>query len=133
MGKHVDMPPQSRFNTGEKMNMIILVSGTILFVLTGALMWFGKGVLPTGVFQAAVIVHDLTMIATVSMFMIHFYLAVAHPLMWASLVSMRYGVSSEAYAREHHAKWYYGPERAKQMYEARIAAQKTAAEGQSHT
>jgi formate dehydrogenase subunit gamma len=122
LGKHVDMPPQSRFNTGEKANMIILVSGTILFVITGSLMWFGKGILPTTVFQAAIIVHDLTMIATVGMFMVHFYLAVAHPLLWASLVSMRFGVTSEAYAREHHAKWYYGPERAKQMVAARQAA-----------
>jgi formate dehydrogenase subunit gamma len=105
---------------------VILVSGTIIFVLTGALMWFGKGVLPVGVFQAAVIIHDLTMFATVSMFIIHFYLAVGHPLMWQSLVSMRYGVISESYAREHHAKWYYGEERAKKLYEeakAKAAAQ----------
>lgn len=125
LGKHVDMPPQGRWNTGEKMNAVILVGGTILFVLTGAMLWFGKGVLPVGVFQAAVIVHDLTMFVTVSMFIIHFYLAVAHPLMWQSLVSMRYGVISESYAREHHAKWYYGEERAKKMYEENKA--KTAA------
>jgi len=126
LGKHVDMPPQGRWNTGEKMNAVILVGGTLLFVLTGALMWFGKGVLPVGVFRAAVILHDLTMFATVNMFIIHFYLAVAHPLMWQSLVSMRYGVISESYAREHHAKWYYGEERAKKMYEERKALEATA-------
>jgi cytochrome b subunit of formate dehydrogenase len=70
-------------------------------------------------FQTAVIVHDLTMIATFCMFIIHFFLAVAHPLMWQSLVSMRYGVVSESYARQHHAMWYYGEERAKKMWEER--------------
>ena len=130
LGRHVDMPPQSRWNTGEKMNAVVLVGGTIIFVITGALMWFGKGVLPVGVFRVAVIIHDLTMLVTASMFIVHFYLAVAHPLMWQSLVSMRYGVISESYAREHHAKWYYGEERAKQMYEEEKAKAALAAEGQ---
>jgi len=131
LGKHVDMPPQGRWNTGEKMNAFILVSGTLLFVLTGALLWFGKGTLPVGVFQIAVIVHDLTMFVTVSMFIIHFYLAVAHPMMWQSLVSMRYGVISESYAREHHAKWYFGEERAKKMYEEKKAQAAIAAQGKA--
>ncbi len=65
-----------------------------------------------------VIVHDLTFIVTFVMFIIHFYLAVVHPLMWQSLISMRFGYVSESYAREHHAKWYYGEERAKEMWEA---------------
>lgn len=130
LGRHVDMPPQGRWNTGEKMNAVVLVGGTIIFVITGVLMWFGKGVLPVAVFRVAVIVHDLTMLVTVSMFIVHFYLAVAHPLMWQSLVSMRYGVISESYAREHHAKWYYGEERAKQLYEEEKAKTALAAEGQ---
>jgi cytochrome b subunit of formate dehydrogenase len=79
-------------------------------------MWFGKGIIPQWMFQTAVIIHDLTMITTFCMFIIHFFLAVAHPLMWQSLISMRYGVVSESYAREHHAMWYYGEERAKQMW-----------------
>lgn len=108
LGKHVAMPPQPRWNTGEKINAILLVSSTIVFGITGLLMWFGKGIIPVELFRAAVIVHDLTMIVSVNMFIVHFYLAVAHPLMWQSLVSMRFGVISESYAREHHAKWYWG-------------------------
>jgi cytochrome b subunit of formate dehydrogenase len=80
-------------------------------------MWFGKGVIPPWLFQTAVIVHDLTMIVTFVMFIIHFFLAVAHPLMWQSLVSMRYGVVSESYAREHHAIWYFGRDRAMKLWE----------------
>jgi cytochrome b subunit of formate dehydrogenase len=64
-----------------------------------------------------VIIHDLMFVVTTAMFMIHFYLAVVHPLMWQSLVSMRFGVVSESYAREHHAMWYYGEKRAKEMWE----------------
>jgi hypothetical protein len=43
--------------------------------------------------------------------------------MWQSLISMRYGVVSESYAREHHAMWYYGRERALQLWEQHKAEQ----------
>jgi formate dehydrogenase subunit gamma len=117
LGRHVDMPPQPRFNTGERLNAATIIVGTALFGITGLTMWFGKGIIPPALFRTAVIIHDLTFVFTFVMFIIHFYLAVAHPLMWQSLVSMRYGVVSESYAREHHAQWYYGKERAMKMWE----------------
>jgi formate dehydrogenase subunit gamma len=120
-GRHEAMAPQDRFNTGEKLNAVVIILGSVVFAITGLLMWFGKGFLPTGVFQAMVISHDVAMIVTVCMFIVHFYLAVIHPLMWAGLVSMRFGVTSASYAQEHHALWYYGPERAKEIYEAQKA------------
>jgi formate dehydrogenase subunit gamma len=108
LGKHLTMPAQRRWNTGEKINAIALVLGTILFTLTGVLMWFGKGIMPVWLYRTSVIIHDLAMIVSLNMFIIHFYLAVAHPLMWQSLVSMRFGVVSESYARHHHGRWYWG-------------------------
>jgi len=120
-GKHEAMAPQDRFNTGEKANAVVIILGSVVFAITGLIMWFGKGFVPIGVYQVMVVLHDLAMIVTVSMFVVHLYLAVVHPLMWAGLVSMRYGVTSAAYAQEHHALWYYGPERAKEIYEAQKA------------
>jgi formate dehydrogenase subunit gamma len=119
LGRHEAMAPQDRFNTGEKMNAAIIILGSVVFAITGLFMWFGKGILPIGAFQLMVLLHDLAMIVTVCMFIIHFYLAVVHPLMWAGLVSMRFGVTSAAYAQEHHALWYYGEEKAKEIYEAK--------------
>jgi formate dehydrogenase subunit gamma len=117
LGKHGDMPPQPRFNTGERLTAVVLVIGTIVFGLTGLPMWFLKGSMSVGLYQLLVIFHDLMFIVTFAMFMIHFYLAVVHPMMWQSLVSMRYGVVSESYARAHHTMWYYGERRAKEMWE----------------
>ena len=34
----------------------------------------------------------------------------------------RFGAVSESYARGHHAAWYYGEEKAMQMYEEEKAA-----------
>ena len=117
LGRHTAMPPQPRFNTGERLNAVVMVLGTITFGITGLTMWFGRGSIPPLLYQVMTILHDIAFIVTVAMFMIHFYLAVIHPLMWQSLVSMRYGVVSESYAREHHAIWYYGEKRAREMWE----------------
>jgi formate dehydrogenase subunit gamma len=118
LGKHEAMPPQGRFNTGEKMNGLIMIVTWIVFAVTGLLMWFQNVLnLSPGLFQWMVLLHDLTFIVSVCMFFIHFFLAVIHPLMWQGLVSMRYGYTSATYAAEHHAKWYYGEKRAKEMYE----------------
>jgi formate dehydrogenase subunit gamma len=119
LGRHTDMPPQGRYNTGEKMNGIVMIVSWVLFVVSGLSMWFGKGIVPAALFRWMVVIHDVTMIAAVAMFLVHLYLALAHPLMWAALVSMRFGVTSADYAAEHHAKWYYGPKRAKELYEAK--------------
>ena len=118
LGRHVEMPPQPRFNTGERLNAAAIMLGTLVFGITGVLMWFGKGYIPAWLFMASVIAHDLAMIVTVCMFIVHLFLAVAHPLMRQAMISMRFGVVSESYAREHHAKWYYGEERARQLWEA---------------
>jgi formate dehydrogenase subunit gamma len=117
LGRHGDMPPQPRFNTGERMNAIVMIVGAAVFGVSGLGMWFGKGILPANLYLALLMIHDLAFIVTFAMFMVHFYLAVIHPMMWQSLVSMRFGYVSESYAREHHARWYYGPERAIKLWE----------------
>jgi len=128
LGKHGAMPPQGRFNAGEKMNGLVMIVSWVAFGVTGLIMWFGKGALSPAVFRWMVIGHDVFMILSVCMLLVHLYLAIAHPLMWAGLVSMRFGVTSADYAAEHHAKWYYGPKRAKEIYEA----QKREASGAGH-
>jgi formate dehydrogenase subunit gamma len=120
-GKHEEMPPQPRFNSGERLNALVMVAGTLTFGVTGLSMWFLKGMMPVGLFRFMVLVHDLAFIVTFVMFIVHFYLAVVHPLMWQSLISMRFGRVPESYAREHHGKWYYGEERAMEMWQKQRA------------
>ena len=47
-GKHENMPPQPRFNSGERLNAVVMVLGTLLFGITGLTMWFLKGIMPSG-------------------------------------------------------------------------------------
>jgi formate dehydrogenase subunit gamma len=105
-GDESAMPPQDKFNTGQKLWYLIVVIGGLVLFITGLLMWFGKGYVPTWVFQWSVFLHDLFAIAMSAFFLVHFYLAVAHPLMRAGLDAIRFGFFPEEYVKHHHAKWY---------------------------
>lgn len=99
------MPAQGKYNSGQKFNALTQIVSFVLFVVTGLIMWFGKGVVPREVFLVSVIVHDLSVIATVLLFMLHLYLVAIHPMMRESITAMFEGTVSEAFAKEHHGKW----------------------------
>ncbi len=104
-GKAGTMPPQGKYNAGQKFNALTQIIAFWLFVITGFVMWFGKGAVPRDVFVWSVILHDLSVIATVLLFMLHLYLVAVHPLMRESITAMFEGTVTEEFAKEHHAKW----------------------------
>jgi len=104
------MPPQEHMNTGQKMWWLMVIVFGMVFVITGLIMWVFKEIAPTALLQWVVLIHDIAFIATGSMFFVHIYLSVVHPLMrplrtgaWSSMAR---GKVSVEYARSHHAKWY---------------------------
>jgi len=104
-GRKDQLPPQGKYNAGQKLNAITQFVAFWIFVLTGLLMWFGKGIVPVSVFRGALLLHDLAVIATVLLFIIHLYLVVVHPATRQSITAMVEGSVSESYAREHHRLW----------------------------
>jgi formate dehydrogenase subunit gamma len=106
LGDETSMPPQGEMNTGQKMWWFIVVVFGVIFVITGATMWFGKPSAPPAVLQWMVFVHDVSFIVTGSMFFLHLYLGVFHPLMKESWKAMASGKISVEYAKAHHGKWY---------------------------
>ena len=105
-GAEEGMPPQEHINTGQKLYWLVVIVTGVLFVVTGLIMWFLKGIVPPGVFQWYVFIHDLAVILVFSMFLVHLFLSVLHPLFPESLWSMIGGVVSVKYAKSHHGKWY---------------------------
>jgi len=105
-GSEEGMPPQGHVNTGQKMWQEVVLGTGILFLITGCIMWFFKGIVAPGVFQWCVFVHDLAFIAAGIMLMVHIYLGAVHPRMTESLRSMWTGKISEKYAKSHYGKWY---------------------------
>jgi len=104
------MPPQEHMNTGQKMWWLMVIVFGIVFVITGLIMWLFKETASAALLQGMVLLHDIAFIATGSMFFVHIYLSVIHPLMrplrtgaWSSMAR---GKVSAHYAKSHHAKWY---------------------------
>jgi len=109
LGDEKAMPPQDEMNTGQKMWYLLVIIASPIFLITGILMWFFGGILPPGVFQWSVFVHDVAFIVTFLMFLVHVYLGVIHPLMrqhGGSFRSMVDGTLTSEYAESHHGKWY---------------------------
>lgn len=105
-GAEDKMAPQGHVNTGQKMWQLIVLITSILFLVSGLLMWFFKGTLAPGIFQWCVIVHDIAFVMAFLMLLVHIYLGVIHPRMTESLRSMWDGKISKKYARDHYGKWY---------------------------
>ncbi len=104
------MPPQPHMNTGQKMWWLMVIVFSVLFFISGLIMYAFKTVAPAALLQWMVFIHDVAFIATGSMFFVHIYLSVIHPLMrptqtgaWSSMAR---GKVSAEYAKTHHGKWY---------------------------
>jgi len=104
-GEERELPPQGRYNAGQKLNAIVQIVAFVLFVATGLIMWFGRGSVSPSLFALSVILHDLAVIAAVCLVMLHIYLVTIHPLTRESITAMFEGIVTREYAQEHHAKW----------------------------
>ncbi len=105
-GAEEKMLPQGHVNPGQKAWQLIVVVTSVIFLVSGLLMWFFKSSLPPGVFQWSVIAHDVAFIVALLMLLVHIYLGVIHPRMTESLRSMLDGKVSRKYAQNHYGLWY---------------------------
>ena len=101
--------PQGRFNAGQKLNTVLNLAFTVLFLVTGLLLWFGERNTQLR-FASTVILHDGLMYVSVILLLGHLYLAVIHPTTRHALRGITVGSVSEEWAEAHHAKWKPEPE-----------------------
>ena len=106
LGDEEAMPPQDKYNTGQKLFYLVVVVCMVGFGVTGLIMWFGKGAVPVWMFQWSVLLHDLCTIAYGAFFLVHFMLSVVHPLMKGAINGMLFGWMPEEYVKHHHARYY---------------------------
>jgi formate dehydrogenase subunit gamma len=100
------MPPQGRFNAGQKQFWWVMFYCTFILLVTGIIMWIPEKmprelhwVLPIIVF-----IHSATALITIAAFIIHVYMSV-----WVtpgSVKAMVEGHVSTTWARTHHRLWY---------------------------
>jgi len=101
--------PQGRFNAGQKINAALTAAFTILFGVSGLLLWFGERDTRYR-FASTVILHDGLMYVSLALLVGHLYLALIHPATRHALRGMTVGTVSEEWAKRHHSKWRPEPQ-----------------------
>jgi formate dehydrogenase subunit gamma len=96
--------PQGRFNAGQKINAALTAAFTILFGVSGLLLWFGEQDTRYR-FASTVILHDGLMYFSLLLLVGHLYLALIHPSTRHALRGMTLGNVRVEWAARHHAKW----------------------------
>ena len=105
LGFPVKIPPQTRFNGGEKMNSVVTPTMVILLVLSGYIMWFPR-FFPDGLVRLAYPTHGIAMVLSTVMVCMHGYLGSFHPGSGESFWGMLKGTVRTDWAKHHHATWY---------------------------
>ena len=96
--------PQGRFNAGQKINAVLTAAFTMLFGVSGLLLWFGEQDTRFR-FASTVILHDGLMYVSLVLLVGHLYLALIHPTTRHALRGMTLGDVRVEWATRHHAKW----------------------------
>jgi formate dehydrogenase subunit gamma len=100
------VPPQWRFNGGQKVFYWAMFYGALLLVLSGLAMWFPEYV-PfqlRWVRPIVIIVHEGAALITIGAFIIHVYMGVF--MVPGSVTAMVTGFVSRDWAWTHHRLWY---------------------------
>ena len=96
--------PQGRLNAGQKINAALTAAFTLLFLVSGLLLWFGERD-TSWRFASTVVLHDGLMYVSVALILGHLYLAVINPATRHALRGITTGSVSEEWADTHHPKW----------------------------
>jgi formate dehydrogenase subunit gamma len=96
--------PQGRFNAGQKLNTILTAAFTLLFLVSGLLLWLGERDTRFR-FASTVVLHDGLMYVALILLVGHLYLALIHPTTRHALRGMTLGTVDADWAARHHAKW----------------------------
>lgn len=100
-GRTGNLPPQGRVNAGQKVHHLGVGVTSIMVVLTGLVLWFGKGQLGANGLAVTVMLHDLVMLVLTVLLVGHVYFT----FLYGALPAMLTGYVSESYARLEHPKW----------------------------
>ncbi|MCB0044481.1 MAG: cytochrome b/b6 domain-containing protein [Caldilineaceae bacterium] len=111
MGHAEGMPPQGRLNAGQKLHHAGVVIFSALIVISGIILWAGKGDLGPANLAIAVSIHDLSMLVLTVLLVGHLYFT----FVYRALSGMTTGYIDEEDARLEHAKWVEELEREEVM------------------
>jgi formate dehydrogenase subunit gamma len=101
------VPPQGKYNAGQKIFYWAMYFGAMLLLLSGALMWFPE-LVPAGlrwIRPLAIFVHEGAALITIGAFMIHVYMGVF--MVPGGVEAMLHGSVTKDWAKAHHRLWFH--------------------------
>ncbi len=101
--------PAGRFNLGQRVSVGVTAASTILFAVSGLLLWLGERNTAFR-FTSNVLLHDTLMFGMLALVLGHLYLAVIHPATRHALRGITLGDVDEEWAARHHPEWVERPE-----------------------
>ena len=100
------LPPEGRFNYGQKLFFWLMFYGIILLLISGVGLWFVESI-PWSLRwlrYLSVTVHVIAALATIGGFIIHVYMGTA--MVRGGFTSIIRGEVSTTWAKTHHRLWY---------------------------
>jgi formate dehydrogenase subunit gamma len=101
------LPPQGKFNAGQKLFYWVMFYGAFLLLLSGLLMWIPEYI-PfdfRSLRPVVVVVHEGAALITIGAFIIHVYMGVF--MVPGSVDAMVHGFVTKDWARTHHRLWFH--------------------------
>ncbi|MGB8970079.1 MAG: formate dehydrogenase subunit gamma [Candidatus Sulfotelmatobacter sp.] len=101
-----NLPPEGRFNYGQKIFFWLMFYGVILLLISGLGLWFVESIPGSlgWLRDLAITVHVVAALATIGGFIIHVYMGTA--MIRGGFTSIIRGEVSTAWAKTHHRLWY---------------------------
>ncbi len=93
-----------RFNAGQKINAALMGAFTLLFAVSGLLLWYGERDTRFR-FASTIVLHDGLMYVSLLLLVGHLYLALIRPATRHALRGMTTGYVRRDWARRRHPSW----------------------------
>lgn len=100
-----EVPPQGRFNAGQKLFYWVMYYGALILLATGILMWFPekwRGL--HGVMSIVIPLHTGAALLTIGAFIIHVYMGIM--MVVGGFRGIAVGTVTKEWAQHHHRLWY---------------------------
>lgn len=101
IGRTAEMPPQGRFNAGQKLHHSAVIVFSAVIVLSGLVLWWFKADLSVSMLSWTAIVHDLSMLALTLLLVGHVFFTYVYTA-WSSMGT---GYVSKDDMEMEHSKW----------------------------
>lgn len=99
------LPPQRKYNVGQKLNYLLVVITFVTFSVSGITMWFFRGSVSADTLRMALAVHSASFFLNGIFVLLHLYLTLLHPFTRRSLEAMKTGFLPLDYAKAEHSLW----------------------------